>query len=265
MVSQIRRLAGQREVNGKWNGTFTDAEALVRELHEGAEYSWTKGAGLLRQIAAIRADGAEIEERIAELDAVYDEHRWNRYFLVTNGNGHVHRGMSCRTCFATTQYAWLVELADCDESAMIEEFGEKACTVCFPDAPANPKFHGPGRRDREAQAARQADKDAREAVKAARNLTEDQRFRNHMGDLVTTVAACKQALRDEVELKYYYTNGPHPWHAESVEAAQKARKVLLERGAEVAQLDKIVASAEKKYSKYARDRRLSPIPSRYPP
>src|ERR1700684_846837 len=83
-ASQIRRLAGQREVNGKWNGTFADAEAIVRELHDGAEYACTKGAGLLRQLAAIRADGAEIEERIAILAAVYDEHRWNRYFLVTN-------------------------------------------------------------------------------------------------------------------------------------------------------------------------------------
>ena len=69
--------------------------------------------------------------------------------------------MGCSTCFPTTEYAWLVELADCDEDAMIVDYGEKACTVCFPGAPANPHFNGPGRRDREALAARQAEKDAR--------------------------------------------------------------------------------------------------------
>lgn len=93
---------------------------------------------------------------------------WSRYFLVTNANGHVHRGLNCSTCYPTTEYAWLPELSDCDEAAMIEEFGEKACTVCFPTAPANPSFHGPGRRDREAQAARDAEKAARQAQKDAK-------------------------------------------------------------------------------------------------
>ena len=60
---------------------------------------------------------------------------WRRYFLVTNSNGHVHRGMDCSTCYPTTTYGWLVHLADCDESAMVEEHGTQACTVCFPDAP----------------------------------------------------------------------------------------------------------------------------------
>jgi hypothetical protein len=187
-------------------------------------------------------------ERIAELDRIWAEYRWNRYFLVTNSNGHVHRGTNCSTCFATTEYAWLIELADCDEDAMIDEFGEKACTVCFPDAPANPKFNGPGRRDREAQDARAAEKAEREAAK---NLWPEEQFRNHMGDRVTTVAAAKQALRDEIELKYYYGRGPHNWHPAAVEVARKAREVLLARGSEVAELDAIVARAEKKHARYA--------------
>ena len=48
--------------------------------------------------------------------------------------------MDCTTCFPTTQYGWLVNLADCDEDAMIEEWGEMACTVCFPTAPTNPNY-----------------------------------------------------------------------------------------------------------------------------
>lgn len=82
---------------------------------------------------------------------------WNRYFLVTNADGHVHRGMNCSTCHLTTQYAWLIDLADCDETKMVEEYGEKACTVCFPDAPTLP---GWARSIEEREAADAAKRDA---------------------------------------------------------------------------------------------------------
>jgi hypothetical protein len=78
---------------------------------------------------------------------------WLRYFLVTSSVGHVHRGMDCSTCHDTTTYAWLVDLADCDEDAMIREYGTKACTTCFPKAPAHPAWIEAQRRD-EAEAAR---------------------------------------------------------------------------------------------------------------
>ena len=97
---------------------------------------------------------------------------------------------------------------------MIAEFGEKACTVCFPAAPANPHFNGPGRRDREALAARQAEKDARQAAKDAKRLAADEVFRSPatLNDRVETVAACKEVLRYEVELRDYYGKGEHPSH-----------------------------------------------------
>ena len=45
--------------------------------------------------------------------------------------------------------------------------------------------------------------------------------------------------------------GPHPRHAARVEAAKAAYQVLLARGVEAAELDRITANAEKKHSKYA--------------
>lgn len=97
---------------------------------------------------------------------------WFRYYLVKNTNGHVHRELHCSTCFPTTEYGWLVDLAACDESLMIEEWGELACTVCFPSAPVNPNYHRPARRDREAQEARAAEKAARDAAKAAKSIVD---------------------------------------------------------------------------------------------
>lgn len=124
------------------------------------------------QVADLEAQIVEAQAEAAPFEAEFVRRGgWLRYFLVTNANGHVHRGMNCTTCFSSTQYAWLIDLADCDEDEMVRAYGEKACTVCFPDAPANPHFHGPGSRDREAIDARQAEKAARQAAKDAKAIT----------------------------------------------------------------------------------------------
>lgn len=153
-----------------------DAEQSARsralQARDLAEKSWNRNP----EADTTRAEKYEAEATAFRVEAQPYEAEfkarggWLRYFLVTNSNGHVHRGMNCSTCFASTAYAWIVELADCDEAEMIVEFGEKACTVCFPDAPANPSFHAPGRRDAEAIAARAAEKEAKRTVKAAKLL-----------------------------------------------------------------------------------------------
>jgi hypothetical protein len=107
----------------------------------------------------------------APFEVEYSKRPWNRYFLVTNSNGHVHRGMNCSTCYPTTEYAWVVDLADCDEAKMVEEYGENACTVCFPNAPSLPSFRGPGRRNQVAKDARAAERQAKADAKAAKAIT----------------------------------------------------------------------------------------------
>lgn len=86
------------------------------------------------------ASAHELQEQIDVYQAEFERRGgWHRYYLVVgegSGIGHVHRSMYCTTCYPTTQYSWLIDLADCDEKAMVEEFGEKACSVCFPDAPS---------------------------------------------------------------------------------------------------------------------------------
>lgn len=128
-----------------------------------------------RYLAEIAAAGAALAANREETNPFTDEFTrrggWNRYFLVTNASGHVHREMTCSTCYPETHYAWLIDLADCDEGAMIEEWGEKACTVCFPGAPTNPAFNRPARIDREAKEKRLAEKLAREAAKKAKAIT----------------------------------------------------------------------------------------------
>jgi hypothetical protein len=93
------------------------------------------------RIATYEADIAELQAQALPYETEYARRGgWQRYFIVKNGNGHIHRGMHCTTCYPTTMYGWLVELADCDEEAMVLQYGEKACTVCFPNAPTLPAW-----------------------------------------------------------------------------------------------------------------------------
>lgn len=226
------------------------AELLIGQ---GEDKPWIDLAGVLAKLDETERDMDVTREHIAELDAVYRADPWTRYFPCTNRDGHIHRSLACSTLRPTTQMAWTPGLSGKPVEDAVAELGEALCSVCFPAAPVAWTAKNLGQvKDERTAAERQAAKDARDAVKAAKSLTEEQQFRNHMGDRVTTVAAAKQTLRDEVELRFYYGRGPHPWHAEAVEAARKAREVLLARGVEAAELDKIVASAEKKHSKYAK-------------
>lgn len=196
-----RALGDSQDRRGNWGMSNLDAYRTADRMGRLAAMATSQIKQALDRLVEIERDIDFANERINELDVIWALNGcWNRYYLVTNSNGHVHRETSCRTCFRDTEYAWLIDLADCDEAAMIEEFGEKACTVCFPDAPANPHFNGPGRRDREALAARQAEKDARNDAKAAKRLAEHEVFRtSYNRDRVETVAACKDIIRKAID------------------------------------------------------------------
>ena len=118
-------------------------DVLASDLASGqpiSSYEWRSYSGTCRTYQDAIAGLAWIAQAEAPLQAEFDSRPWRRYFLVLNDNGHVHRGMHCSTCFSTTRYAWIVALSGCDESAMVAEYGTKACTVCFPDAPTLPAW-----------------------------------------------------------------------------------------------------------------------------
>lgn len=63
---------------------------------------------------------------------------WKRYYHVPKG--HVHREMSCSTCTWRTVFEWLPDLSACDETVMVEKYGDYACAVCFPGVVNHPAF-----------------------------------------------------------------------------------------------------------------------------
>lgn len=131
--------------------------------------------------------------------------RWKRYYLVQNGNGHVHREMHCPTCFPTTVYGWLIELADCNEEEMVKTWGERACTVCFPDAPSMAKIllekYGPCKVEKvtaekkAAREARRAEVAAKKAAKAINN-PDGSPLKSRYGWRLDTVSKAKQEFNN---------------------------------------------------------------------
>ena len=109
-------------------------EASIKSLADRAYY-----ADRVEQYKAERSElltkRKAVVEQIKNLNAQYTG--WTRAFLVINSNGHIHKNRSCSTCFLTTQYYWVTELSGDDENTIVEKAGEKACTVCYPDAPAD--------------------------------------------------------------------------------------------------------------------------------
>jgi len=129
----------------------------------GLDEAEAEVAAYTRKRDAARAAAAPLHEE-------YARRPWSRFYLVTNGNGHVHSTRGCSTCFPTTQYSWVFTLSGATEEEAVKEYGETMCTVCFPSAPAS-KFWGEGRvgrEAREAKEARKAERDTKRAEKLAK-------------------------------------------------------------------------------------------------
>lgn len=118
------------------------------------------------------------DEKVAPIEDEFDARGgWTRFYLVVSSTGgHVHRNMSCSTCYPRTQYIWLTEESGKSEDEIVERAGDGACTVCYPSAPVadrnNPRpnpFEDPA--VKAARAVREAEKAARDAERTAKGIT----------------------------------------------------------------------------------------------
>jgi len=122
------------------------------------------------EIDSIKAELVKINVKIIDLNVIYNRDPWTRAFLVIASNGHVHSSMDCTTCFPTTRYNWLVQYSNDDESTIVEDAGQDACTICYPSAPAE-VLNRPSRivtADKIAKAEAKAERDAKKAARIAK-------------------------------------------------------------------------------------------------
>lgn len=84
----------------------------------------------------------EANALVAECDAEYDSRPWNRYYLVTSSDGHIHRSTSCSSCNKgkqATGFALVPYLSGSDDATAVGELGSALCSICFADAPSESK------------------------------------------------------------------------------------------------------------------------------
>lgn len=114
---------------------------------------------------SVRDEIDALMAEILDLNGIHTEHRWSRFYLVTNLDGHIHSSTACSTCHLTTEFAWLTDLSGLTEAEAVEAHGAILCSVCYPTAPVewtNGESH--------AKKAKREEIDARKAERLAKKI-----------------------------------------------------------------------------------------------
>lgn len=112
-VDNLRRRVAYYEENAYYANKIPQVESEIR--------------GLVEKLG-------EVMKEVRRLEALYTG--WSRAYLVSNTNGHIHSSTDCSTCFVDTRFVWLTDLSGQDRLEIAGLAGERACSVCFPDAPS---------------------------------------------------------------------------------------------------------------------------------
>lgn len=208
-----------------WSMTFTEAcDALMT----AGKFNSLDKYEALSETFENQADG------LAELRDIYLQHRWSRFYVVDNSNGHIR---------------WVTSLSGQTEAEAVAELGEILCSVCYPSAPVAWR-EGESRATQEARAEREAKKAERAAKKVAKALLpEDPEggYRTQGRDRVTTIAAAKSWLTDYFDWKGYGGDPEYTHPSYSTEDAQALAALLVGRpGVKETTPEAVLAAAEKR-------------------
>jgi hypothetical protein len=207
---------------------------------------------------AIRA----LEGPHEKIDALEDIFRgrggWTRAFKVVSSDGHIHKSTDCPSCYPSTQFAWLPQVAGMAEEEIVALAGEKACTVCYASAPVDVR-HKPcslfTEEEVRAAEAKKREKTEQDAAKAAKGITNPDGTKLHVADYDGDTVIVKTetvAQRMYVELTVLSLSGR--WFTRSEKYRADAETVLValahKRGTTVAEQrfllwDKVIAKAKR--------------------
>jgi hypothetical protein len=161
---------------------YRDYRKIAQEARDYVHYDWRTRTKTARPDLdrASKFDKLAAEQELialAKIDEMrpYHEEFWRRggwtraFLVVTSGVGHVHSSQRCHTCYPTTQFHWVTEYSGHDEAEIVEAAGERACTICYPSAPAE-VLNRPTKlftKDEEAKQAARTEREAKREAKAA--------------------------------------------------------------------------------------------------
>ncbi|PPG02661.1 hypothetical protein C5E06_09415 [Pseudoclavibacter sp. RFBI5] len=140
---------------------------VLQHADERFRYGMTRVQRLEQAQVKVEEARAIIEPLRAQMNLIDEEHarrgRWPRAFVVPQG--HVHSSLGCSTCYPTTRFQLLPEYSDRAETELVEDAGDRACTVCFPSAPVDRPTKMELPEERQAREARQVQTHERDEKK----------------------------------------------------------------------------------------------------
>lgn len=199
-------------------------EMSVSEVLEKAQASTGDARRTLDKLNRIKASIAELDRTtVTKLEAEFDRRGgWSRIYLVTDG--HAHSSRHCSTCNNgefPTRFFWMVDFSGKGDEEIIKAIGERACSVCYRDAPVHRGIKVADsilltseeverKKAREEEAARRAEKKAKAALNAITQpdgtpLRDELRADGRQGgSIVKTLRTARTELKQECWYQYAY-------------------------------------------------------------
>jgi hypothetical protein len=117
----------------EWAAVEPHVLTVERCLNEGL----CRDEVVVRYYTAVAArDAAVVACR--EVEDEYRRRPWQRYWLVTTSDGHIHRSRHCSSCNkgkSATGFALVPYLSGKHSADAVADLGPSLCSICYPEAP----------------------------------------------------------------------------------------------------------------------------------
>lgn len=227
--NEVHYAVGDRRVSAQ---TWRLGHQEVQDKAAGTE----RGRKALDRVNRAKGAVAELDGTVlAKLENEFGRRGgWSRAYLVTDG--HVHSSMHCSSCNRgefPTRFSWMIDYSGKSMAEIVEAAGERACTICYPDAPVARRDKGENvavpksvmltseeidrAEAREAEAKRRAEKKAKAALNAITQpdgtplRDEMGRDGKQKGSVVKTLRTAKSELKRQCWYGYAWgdSDGEH--------------------------------------------------------
>lgn len=250
--NEVHYAVGDRRISAQtWRLSHSD----VQEKAAGTE----RGRKALDRVNRAKGSVAELDGTVlAKLEAEFDRRGgWSRAYLVTDG--HVHSSQNCSSCNNgqfPTRFFWMIDYSGKSHTEIVEAAGERACTICYPDAPVARRDKGENvavpksvmltseeierAEVREAEAKRRAEKKAKAALNAITQpdgtplRDEVDRDGRQKGSVVKTLRTARTELKRQCWYAYAWgdSDGTHERNIQHLGRAVAWKENGLEVGTE---------------------------------
>lgn len=247
------------------NTNISRIEEQIDNYREKGEQFY--GSAINRSISRMDELKKGLPEAIENLRKAESKYQgWSRYVSVPGGHVHYYDCSTLSTYKSQAATMLATEASALSTDELVEMAGERACTVCFPDAPVDrPSMMRADIEAREKAAERKSELSEKAEKKRISSLNDDGSSVSFDGYTYKTIRSLETAIGNSL----YYTlraKGKHPnvtdsetinWHkeksAEDLAKIESMREVLTKRHEELGKEYDFDALIEKYRKKHMKD------------